>query len=273
MWPSRCCGSRSASTLEADRFQIVSGERNPTKNIDALIARGLRAQLETVSLVTGQTAVNFDFHPEAPLRLVSNESGIQEMPTIPSNMQALEANVTAVLQKISKLPLDKFSDQISEALTSVNQLVQQAGGTVKGATNLIDNVNTQVKPLTTNVMATSDQANLMLQEARKRVELNPGEPLQNLNNVLVDARQLVNSLNKDLPPIIGPAVKVLAQTSVAVDQAVSLLAAAQRFISPSSPVYYELNSTLTEFKGAARAFRVLAEYLQRNPSAMLTGNK
>ena len=91
--------------------------------------------------------------------------------------------------------------------------------------------------------------------------------------MLADAGRLVNNLNKDLPAILGPAVKVLAETSVAVDQAVSLLAAAQRFISPSSPVYYQLNSTLTEFKGAARAFRVLAEYLQRNPSALLTGNK
>ena len=211
--------------------------------------------------MTGQTAINFDFHPGTPLRLVSNEPGIQEMPTIPSDVAELKANLTSLMAKFSKLPLEELSKELLDTVSSANQTMKDADALVKGASGLVDNVNGQVKPLTNSVMATSDQANQMLQEARKRVELKPGEPLQNLSNVLVDAGRLVNSLNKDLPAVLGPGVKVLAQTSVAVDQAVSLLAAAQRFISPSSPVYYELNSTLTEFKSAARAFRVLAEYL------------
>jgi hypothetical protein len=66
---------------------------------------------------------------------------------------------------------------------------------------------------------------------------------------------------------------VLAKASTALDQAQSFLLAAQRVISPSSPIYFELNSTLTEFKSAARAVRVFAEYIQRNPNALLTGNK
>jgi Paraquat-inducible protein B len=184
--------------LEADRFQIVSGERNPTKNINALIARGLRAQLESVSLVTGQTAVNFDFHPGRRFGS-SATNGDPRDADDPFEHAGAGGQCYGRAAEVSKLPLDKFSDQISEALTSVNQLVQQAGGTVKGATNLIDNVNTQVKPLTTNVMATSDQANLMLQEARKRVELNPGEPLQNLNNVLADAGGWSTASTKTCP--------------------------------------------------------------------------
>src|SRR4029077_17034689 len=53
--------------LETDKFQVVSGQRNPVKNIDALISRGLRGQLETLSMVTGQVSINFDFHPETPI--------------------------------------------------------------------------------------------------------------------------------------------------------------------------------------------------------------
>ena len=113
----------------------------------------------------------------------------------------------------------------------------------------------------------------MLQEARKRLELREGEPMQNLNVVLLQSRKLVDDLNRDLPRLLGPAAQALARTSTAMDQAQSLLLAAQRLISPGSPIYYELNSTLTEIKSAARAIRVFAEYIQRNPNALLTGNK
>jgi hypothetical protein len=57
------------------------------------------------------------------------------------------------------------------------------------------------------------------------------------------------------------------------DQALLMVQAAQRLISPGSPVYFELTSTLNEFKSAARAMRVFAEYVQRNPNALLVGNK
>ena len=150
------------------------------------------------------------------------------------------------MAKFSDLPLEQLWIEILDTVKSANQTMKDANALVKGAGGLIDNVNGQVKPLSDSVVGTTDQANALLREAQARLQLRPGEPLQNLNDVLADAGRLVNNLNKDLPAILGPAVKVLAETSVAVDQAVSLLAAAQRFISPSSPVYYQLNSTLTE---------------------------
>ena len=131
----------------------------------------------------------------------------------------------------------------------------------------------EVFALSDRVMATSTDASQMLQEARKRLELREGEPLQNLNIVLLQGRKLVDDLDRDLAHLIGPALQVLAKASTALDQAQSFLLAAQHVISPSSPIYFELNSTLTEFKSAARAVRVLAEYIQRNPNALLTGNK
>jgi paraquat-inducible protein B len=42
-------------------------------------------------------------------------------------------------------------------------------------------------------------------------------------------------------------------------------------LSPNSPVGYELVKTLRELSEAARALRVLADYLERNPNAILFG--
>jgi paraquat-inducible protein B len=52
-----------------------------------------------------------------------------------------------------------------------------------------------------------------------------------------------------------------------------LMKTAQAVISPSSPLYFEVISVLREFRFAADSIKVLAEYLQRNPSAILTGNR
>src|SRR4029077_16586718 len=123
-------------------------------------------------------------------------------------------------------------------------------------------------PLPAGALGVSTDASQMLQEARKRLELRDGEPMQNLNVVLLQSRKRVDALTRNLPHLIGPMVQALTMTTATLDQAKALVVAAQRLISPGSPIYYELNSTLTEFKSAARAIRVFAEYIQRNPNAL-----
>jgi phospholipid/cholesterol/gamma-HCH transport system substrate-binding protein len=133
--------------LETDKFEIFNGGRNEN-NILGLVKRGLRAQLEVQSMVTGQVNVNFDFHIESPLRLVGTERGIMELPTIPSEMSELKTSVAGVLSKINQLPLDKIVD-------GLNTVLQTADGTLK-------NVDAQVKPLAESFKDTSGQANRLL---------------------------------------------------------------------------------------------------------------
>ncbi|HXU60046.1 MAG TPA: MlaD family protein [Verrucomicrobiae bacterium] len=258
--------------LNPEKFQIITGKRSET-NIKELVQRGLRAQLQVQSLVTGQTSVDFDFYPDTPIHMVAEATDELELPTIPSNIDMLKANLTALLAKISKLPLEQISAGLVDAIASANQMLKQAQTVVQGAGGLVTDLNDQVKPLSDSVLGVSTDASQMLQEARKRLELRDGEPMQNLNVVLLQSRKLVDDLNRDLPRLLGPTVQALTKATAALDQAQALVAAAQRFISPGSPIYFEFNSTLTEFKTAARAIRVFAEYIQRNPNALLTGNK
>jgi len=251
--------------IDPQKFEIVSGKRS-TKNIKELVARGLRAQLQTVSLVTGQASVNFDFYPDTPVRLVATESDIQELPTIPSDIDLLKATVSGVLAKISKLPLEQLIAQLDDVVRNANQAL-------KGASTLVANVNAQVKPLSDSAISAANQASLTLQEAQKRLELREGEPMQNLNETLTDARAFMANLSGNMPQLVRAAGQVLKAANAALSQADAVLRTAQLAISPSSPVYFELVSTLREFKFAAAAVKVLAEYLQRNPSAVLTGNR
>jgi paraquat-inducible protein B len=97
--------------------------------------------------------------------------------------------------------------------------------------------------------------------------------MQNLNETLTDARAFMANLSGNMPQLVRAAGQALKAANAALNQADAVLRTAQLAISPSSPVYFELVSTLREFKFAAAAVKVLAEYLQRNPSAVLTGNR
>jgi len=258
--------------LNPEKFQIISGKRSET-NIKELVQRGLRAQLQIQSLVTGQTSVNFDFFPDTPIHMVAIGTDELELPTIPSDIDLLKANLTSLLAKVSKLPLEKISAALLESIDTANRMLQDAQAVVKQAGGLVGDVNAQVKPLSDSLLGVSTDASQMLQEARKRLELREGEPLQNLNVVLLDSRKFVDNLDRDLPRLIGPLVQALAKTTAAIDQAQTVLLAAQRLLSPGSPIYFQLNSALSEFRSAARAIRVFAEFIQRNPNALLTCNR
>jgi paraquat-inducible protein B len=75
----------------------------------ALIEKGLRAQLELQSFVTGQLVVNLDFYPNTPIRLVGLEKEYPEIPTIPSGIEQLK-------KRIEQLPLKEIADRLNEAL-------------------------------------------------------------------------------------------------------------------------------------------------------------
>ena len=156
----------------------------------------------------------------------------------------LKANLTALLAKISKLPLEQISAGLVDAIASANQMLKDAQTVVERADGLVVDLNAQVKPLADSVLGVSTDASQMLQEARKRLELRDGEPMQNLNVVLLQSRKLVDDLNRDLPRLIGPMVQALTKTTATLDQAQALVVAAQRFVSPGSPIYFELTSAL-----------------------------
>ena len=228
--------------IEANKFQFISGHRD-VKNLQALVERGLRAQLVVESLVTGQVSVEFDFHPDTPITLTGAEPEMIELPTIPSDMATLKANVESVLKKIAALPLDQIA---SEALD-----------TVKTANKFLTGLDAQVQPLSGDLQSTLEQATSTFKEAQLRLELREGEPMENLNYVLIDGRKLIGDLDTRVPSLVQSTVKFMTT--------------AQSAISPDSALYFQLTRTLQDFQATADSIRALADYLQRHPNSLLTG--
>jgi paraquat-inducible protein B len=93
------------------------------KQIEALVAKGLRAQLQTGSLLTGQLFVDLDFHPDAPPAKVNYDREYPELPTLPATMEMITASVNQLLNKLEKLPLEEIGNSLKNTVQGAERLV------------------------------------------------------------------------------------------------------------------------------------------------------
>ncbi len=83
---------------------------------EELITRGLRAQLNTQSLLTGLLYIELDFHPETALNLVDIDSPYVQLPTIPTNLQR-------ITQKLEDIDVSKLTNDLESISNGINSLV------------------------------------------------------------------------------------------------------------------------------------------------------
>jgi paraquat-inducible protein B len=92
--------------------------------------RGLRAQLRSGNLITGQLYVAFDLFPTAPKANIDWSRDPTELPVVPSTVSDIEAKLTGIVTKLDKLPLDEIGNDLRKALASLDQTLQDAGKAV-----------------------------------------------------------------------------------------------------------------------------------------------
>ena len=82
---------------------------------DEEVAKGLRAALKTGSLITGAMYVDLDYYPDASPAKLGKSGDYTVFPTVSSGFAQLEAKLTAILDKIQALPLEKTMADIAAA--------------------------------------------------------------------------------------------------------------------------------------------------------------
>ena len=68
------------------------------------------------------------------------------------------------------------------------------------------------------------------------------------------------------------AKEAIEQFAATMKEAQATIVSVRATIDPDSPAFYELTKSLREVSGAARSLRVLANTLDRNPQALISGN-
>jgi paraquat-inducible protein B len=82
-----------------------------------------------------------------------------------------------------------------------------------------------------------------------------------MNEALANARILMQNLN----------AKVTPEINATLQQGQKTMADIGGVVSPDSPLYSELRRALKELADAAKSIRVMAEYLERHPDALIYG--
>ena len=109
--------------FEPGRMSQVGRHVDPQRQLlKPLVERGLRAQLEMQSLVTGQLIVQLGFHPDTPVTLVG-DGKIPEIPTVPTTMQELTQSVTHALTEFRHLPIPQLIGQLVESAQGLNTII------------------------------------------------------------------------------------------------------------------------------------------------------
>jgi paraquat-inducible protein B len=108
--------------IEPGRLAIVGEETTEkSKALEILVKKGLRAQLKMGSLLTGQLYVNLDIHPEAPLRKIIYGAEYLEFPTLPTSIEEITSDVTRIVDRLEKLPLEEIGNELRVAMQHLSK--------------------------------------------------------------------------------------------------------------------------------------------------------
>ncbi|WP_228254916.1 PqiB family protein [Aquirhabdus parva] len=107
-------------------------EFDPDREIlRTFIARGLRAQMRPGNILTGQNYVALDFFPKAKPAEYHKVNGIDEIPTIPTELSGLQAQVSQIADKLTKFPLNEIGQDVRKTLATMNTTIESTDKLVK----------------------------------------------------------------------------------------------------------------------------------------------
>ncbi|HEY1610302.1 MAG TPA: MlaD family protein [Paraburkholderia sp.] len=109
------------------RGQPLPAEGTPQGHdmLQGLVARGLRGQLRTGNLLTGQLYIALDMFPKAAPAHVDLNHDPMELPTVPNTLDELQLQVADIAKKLDQVPFDKIGTNLNSALKNADQLFSQ----------------------------------------------------------------------------------------------------------------------------------------------------
>jgi paraquat-inducible protein B len=119
MYPERL-GKRFQQAMAADP------DRNAGQVVlERMVSRGLRAQLRTGNLLTGQLYVALDFFPKAPDVKLDVSQYPMVMPTVPNSLDELQTQIASIAHKLDQVPFAEIGANLRDTLKSADTLFKQ----------------------------------------------------------------------------------------------------------------------------------------------------
>jgi paraquat-inducible protein B len=161
-----------------------SGDVGGHTMIDSMVAHGMRAELKTGSILTGQKYVAVDVKKGAARDHVDWDEHPPIFPTASGGLDEIQDSIGSVAEKLDKVPFDQISTQLVATMASLDQ-------TLKSTDKLMRRVDDSVAP---QVVATLKEAQEAMKNAKEA--LSQGAPLQSdLGTTLLELSRAAKSVS------------------------------------------------------------------------------
>ncbi len=160
--------------------------------VDSLVAHGLRAELKSGNLLTGQKYVDLDMHADAPAERVWWEEQPSVFPTVSNGLDEIQDSMANIARKLNKVPFDQISYRLLSTMSSLEQ-------TLKSTDQLMRHVDGSIAPQVEATLAEAQAAmknakDLLAQDAPLQSDL--GATLLQLSRAAKSVTALVEYLER-----------------------------------------------------------------------------
>jgi paraquat-inducible protein B len=228
--------------IDGDSIHTDSGV--PFQFNKKAVAGGLRAQLNSESLLTGLLYIQLDFFPEMPATYRMSDSELIEIPTMPSPFEQLRRQITAV-----DIPtLAHNTQEITSALAALtqNEALQRLPNRLESllveSTTLVRTTQEaleDLRPQLAQTLASTAAAASTTEQAMPRIAADVEASLRQLDSTLLTLSATANQLTATL--------------------------------EPDSALMYELINALAATADALRTMQALGTALDAQPDLLLRG--
>lgn len=193
-------------TIEPERVKVVNSKEKllgDDQGHEALLKwlveeRGLRAQLQSGNLLTGQLMINLGFHPNEEKVSLSHIGKYPVVPTIPGAFERLQENLVQITDKLDNIPFDQIGADIQALLGEARSSLQEIGA-------LARNVDTRTAPQLEKTLAALEKTLAEMQTLTGKgspLVYNAGKTMEELALTLRSLRELATSLELQPQSII-----------------------------------------------------------------------
>jgi len=244
--------------LEPDRLEYENGAARRRPGAAFHIERGLRAQLQRKSLITGQMVIMLVEAPDSEVVLHHSGNGVPEIPTIPTLTQDLA-------DTLQRLPLEQMVHDLHTTLTAVRDLMDEGGvkdslksldRTLDRTDALLGKLEDPLPELVSDVSRTSKQLSVTLRKIQALSE---------------EATPAAVELRERLPDVLDGWERAVGSLETTRKELVKTLEAVRSSVEPGTPTHRTAVQALEQVRESAESVERLTDYLQRHPEALLKG--
>ncbi len=203
-------------------------------DFDTLMGLGIRAELATESLVTGLKFIALDLDPGNPVETEPVPGApYPEIPTVSTGLERIEEEIYGIIAELGAVQLDALVTVVTDAFSEI-------GG-----------------------LAAMPELSTAIAELPAAID--------HMNETVSDLQSLLAKLDASLIPIQEGFEATTERATSTMEQLETTLQDVSVVLAPQSPVFVQFERAMVDLSAASRALRSLADYLERNPSAILRG--